>query len=144
MGNRTVRHHGYANRTPWGEATREVPSAWLENEASSSSSPYALLASWKGSRGGVPAHVMIKLLRRRLRELHPDLMNRPLPAPRLQRAQDVLQEIWARTGTSGEKHPVWRLVEGMLRMALDRVGSAGADHDGRGGHSSDRPTRDSL
>jgi len=132
MANRTGRLHGYANRTPWVEATREVPSAWLEDEARNSPSPYSLLASWKGSRGGVPSHVMIKLLRRRLNELHPDVARRPLPAARLQRAQDMVREIWARTGDAAEKHPVWRLVEGMLRMALERVGSAPPDPDAVG------------
>ncbi|HKW90276.1 MAG TPA: hypothetical protein VJX92_00165 [Methylomirabilota bacterium] len=112
---------GYANRTPWDEATREVPAAWLEDEARHSSSPYSLLASWKGNRGGVPSHVMIKLLRRRLQEYPPDMTTiTPQPA-RLQRAQDMLKEIWARSGAASEKHPVWRLVEGMLRLALDRV-----------------------
>ena len=117
----TVKPHGYANRTPWPEASREVPVTWLEDEAKTSSSPYSLLASWKGSRGGVPSHVMIKLLRRRLRECQPDLVNAVIPPARLQRAQDMLTEIWARTDGAGEKHPVWRLVEGLLRMALDRA-----------------------
>jgi hypothetical protein len=64
---------GYARRTPWLEAIREVPSAWLEDEAKHSSSPHSLLAAWKGDRG-VPAHVMLTLLRRRLREHNPELM----------------------------------------------------------------------
>jgi hypothetical protein len=117
----TVKTHRYANRTPWSEASREVPATWLEDEARSSPSPYSLLASWKGGRGGVPAHVMIKLLRRRLRELQPNPMATVMPPARLQRAQDMLAEIWARTDGASEKHPVWRLVEGLLRMALDRV-----------------------
>lgn len=118
----SVKSHGYANRTPWSEASREVPAAWLEDEARNSTSPYSLLASWKGSRGGVPSHVMLKMLRRRLREYRPDLLNAPIPPARLQRAQDMLTEIWVRTDGAGEKqHPVWRLVEGLLRMALDRV-----------------------
>ena len=116
-----VKSHGYANRTPWSEASREVPATWLEDEARSSPSPYSLLASWKGRRGGVPSHVMIKLLRRRLRECQPDLMDTVIPPARLQRAQDMLTEIWTRTGGTGERHPVWRLIEGLLRMALDRV-----------------------
>jgi hypothetical protein len=66
---------------------------------------------------------MIKLLRRRLRELQPNPMTTVLPPARLQRAQDMLAEIWARTDGASEKHPVWRLVEGLLRMALDRVTS---------------------
>ena len=120
-GRNSAKSRGYANRTPWDEATREVPSAWLEDEARSSSSPYSLLASWKGNRGGVPSHVMIKLLRRRLQEYPSDgTTMTPQPA-RLQRAQDLLKEIWARAGVAGEKHPVWRLVEGMLRMARDRM-----------------------
>jgi len=52
----------YANRTPWQEATREVT--------------YLLrrILRWchgKAPRGGVPSHVMLKLLRRRLRERYP-------------------------------------------------------------------------
>jgi hypothetical protein len=90
----TVKSHGYANRTPRSEATREVPAAWLEDEARNSPSPYSLLASWKGSRGGVPSHVMIKMLRRRLREYQPDPMKTVIPPARLQRAQDMLAEIW--------------------------------------------------
>ena len=117
----TVKSHGYANRTPWSEAIREVPATWLEDEARSSPSPYSLLASWKGSRGGVPSHVMIKMLRRRLREYQPDVIGTVIPPARLQRAQDMLTEIWAGTGGAGEKHPVWRLIQGLLRMALDRV-----------------------
>ena len=121
MMNSRVKSHGYANRTPWSEASREVPAVWLEDEARNSPSPYSLLASWKGARGGVPSHVMIKMLRRRLGECQPDLMKSSSPPPRLQRAQDMLAEIWARVGGAGEKHPVWRLVEGLLRISLDRV-----------------------
>ena len=122
MSKRPVNAHGYASRTLWEEATREVPSAWLEDEARSSSSPHSLLASWKGPRG-VPSHVMIKLLRRRLREHYPESMEIPLPAARLQRARDMLEEIWARTGKGAGKHPTWRLVEGLLRWARDQYGA---------------------
>ena len=127
MSKRTVNAHGHATRTPWEEATREVPSAWLEDEARNSPSPYSLLASWKGARG-VPSHVMIKLLRRRLREHYPELMKTPLPAARLQKAQDMLKDIWARAG--GGKHVTWRLVEGLLRLARDRMEPAQAKPDG--------------
>jgi len=64
---------------------------------------------------------MIKMLRRRLRECQPDLKDTVIPPARLQRAQAMLTEIWARTGGAGEKRPVWRLIEGLLRMALDPV-----------------------
>lgn len=121
MTNSRVKAHGYANRTPWSEASREVPAVWLEDEARNSPSPYSLLASWKGTRGGVPSHVMIKLLRRRLRECQPNLKKTAGAPPRLQRAQDMLAQIWARVDGVGEKHPVWRLVEGLLRISLDRV-----------------------
>jgi hypothetical protein len=122
--------HRYANRTPWSEASREVPAAWLEDEARNSTSPYSLLASWKGSRGGVPSHVMIKMLRRRLREYEPDTIRAVGPPARLQRAQDMLAEIWEEAGAAGERHPVWRLVEGLLKMALDRTATvpAASDH----------------
>jgi hypothetical protein len=74
------------------------------------------LAAWKGDRG-VPAHVMLTLLRRRLREHNPELMQATFPAARLQRAQDMLKAIWARAGAAGGKHPTWRLADGLLRMA---------------------------
>jgi hypothetical protein len=72
---------------------------------------------------------MIKLLRRRLLEFQPDLTSTAMPPARLQRAQDMLKEIWAQAGGSGEKHPVWRLVEGVLRMALDRLGPGRPEPD---------------
>jgi hypothetical protein len=122
MPERTVKSHGYKSRTPWLEAIREVPSAWLEDEAKNSSSPYSLLASWKGQRGGVPSHVMIKLIRRRLREYSPELVQTALPPASLQRAQDMLKEIWARTGRAGDRQRIWRLVEGLLRMVSEHVG----------------------
>jgi hypothetical protein len=103
MSERTVKAHGYKSRTPWAEAIREVPSAWLEDEAKNSRSPYSLLASWKGQRCGVPAHVMIS------------------PAS-LQRAQDILGEIWARTAGPGDRPRIWRLVEGLLRMVSGLLG----------------------
>jgi hypothetical protein len=117
--------HGYASRTPWLEAIREVPSAWLEDEARTSPSPYSLLASWKGDRG-VPAHVMLTLLRRRLREHNPELMKSTFPAARLQRTQDMLEEIWGRAGKAGAKHPTWRLVEALLRLVRDHLEPAQA------------------
>jgi hypothetical protein len=116
MSKRKDKSHGHANRTPWRVAAREVPAAWLEDEAKHSPSPYSLLASWKGGRGGVPSHVMIKLLRRRLREEYPELMGTSLPPARLQRAHDMLKMIWER---AGQRHPVWRLVEGLLRAASE-------------------------
>jgi hypothetical protein len=94
MSKRKDKSHGHANRTPWRVAAREVPAAWLEDEAKHSPSPYSLLASWKGGRGGGPSHVMIKLLRRRLREEYPELMGTSLPPTRLQRAHDMLKMIW--------------------------------------------------
>ena len=121
MSQRNVRSHGYANRTLWQDATREVPAAWLVEEARSSPSPYSLLASWKGERGGVPSHVMIKLLRRRLVEQYPELMKTPLPPAELQSAQDMLKQIWARAGGVGERHPMWRLVESVLRVASEQM-----------------------
>jgi hypothetical protein len=127
----SVKSQGFANRTPWAEAIREVPSAWLEDETRKSPSPYSLLSSWKGGRGGVPAHVMIKLLRRRLRENHPALMNAAPPPARLQRAQDMLEELWARAGEANETNRgrVWRLVEGALRLTLNRLGTVRVEPD---------------
>jgi hypothetical protein len=72
---------------------------------------------------------MIKMLRRRLREYEPEAMRAPSPPARLQRAQDMLGEIWQRAGGAAERHPVWRLVEGLLRMALDRTASVPTAND---------------
>lgn len=41
--------------------------------------------------------------------------------PRLQRAHDMLAELWARTGGTGERLPTWRLVEGFLRLASSQM-----------------------
>jgi hypothetical protein len=90
---------GYARRTPWLEAIREVASAWLEDEAKHSPSPHSRLAAWKGDRG-MPAHVMLTLLRR-LREHNPELMQTTFPAARVQRAQDIAQ------GSMGESWRSW-------------------------------------
>jgi hypothetical protein len=127
----SVKSQGFANRTPWAEAIREVPSAWLEDETKKSSSPHSLLSSWKGGRGGVPAHVMITLLRRRLRENRPGPMNVALSPARLQGAQDMLEELWARAGGANETNRgrVWSLVEGVLRLALDRMGTVRVEPD---------------
>ncbi len=127
MTSRTIRPQGYANRTPWQEAIQEVPVAWLEDEAKRSTSPYSLLASWKGPRGGVPSHVMIKLLRRRISEDHPELLRTVLPPGRLQRTEDMLKGIWAKTGEANGKHPVWRLVESLIRLAWEHLGGDRVD-----------------
>jgi uncharacterized protein (DUF1778 family) len=72
---------------------------------------------------------MIKLLRRRLSEDRRDLIKAALPAAHLQRAQDMLREIWELAEEAGEKDPVWRLVEGVLRLALDRVRTVRVEPD---------------
>jgi hypothetical protein len=130
MSKRTLKSPRHAIRTPWETAILEVPSAWLEDEAKSSSSPYSLLASWKGNRGGVPSHVMLKLLRRRLSEYHSELLRTALPPAELQRAQDTLKQIWERVGRAGGKHPTWLLVDGLLRVASAqmRAGRVEPDH----------------
>jgi hypothetical protein len=69
---------------------------------------------------------MLTLLRRRVREHNPELMKTTLPAARLQRAQDMLGEIWARVGAAGEKHPTWRLIEALLRLVRDHMEPARA------------------
>ncbi len=109
---RRARSHGI----PWDEAVREVSSARLEAEAKRSPSPYSLLAAWRGERG-VPSHVMLKLLRRRLGESHADLTRSPFLAAPLQRAHDMLAKLWVRTGGRGTRHPVWWLVEAFLQVA---------------------------
>ena len=60
----------HALSTPWTDAIREVPEAWLEDRAKQSPSPASLLGAWKG-RGGVPAYVMLEMLRRRIRDRYP-------------------------------------------------------------------------
>jgi hypothetical protein len=116
---RTVNAHGFASRTPWQEASRELPSAWLKDEG---------LASWKDARG-VPSNIMIEL-RRWLREDYPELIKTALPPARPQRAQARLEGIWARAGEIAERHPTWRPVEGLLRLARDQRGPARATPDG--------------
>lgn len=136
MENKTRRSSGFANRTPWQEAIREVPPAWLEAEADKSPSPRTLLASWKGDGRGVPSHVMLKLLRRRLGERRPEARAMPLPA-KLHQAQDMLAEIWAGTSGAGARDSSWRLVEDFLRTVCERVstvqtGQRRRHHDGKG------------
>jgi len=121
MANGKHKPRGYANRTPWRDAIREVPAAWLEDEACRSSSPSSLLAAWKRDRGGVPAHIMLDMLRRRIRDQYPELIGTAPPAAGLHRAQDMLTEIWAGTGATGKRNPTWQLVEGVVRMAWEHV-----------------------
>lgn len=128
VSNRTVTAHAYASLTPWQEAIREVPSTWLEDEARRFPSPHSLLATWTGDRG-VPSHVMLKLLRRRLREHDSEMMKAPLPPARLQRAHDMLGEVWAGLSGTGARHPTWRLVEALLRLARDRMELGRADRE---------------
>lgn len=115
------RRGGHANPTPWRDAIREVPAAWLEDEAQKSSSPSSLLSSWKGGRGGVPAHIMLSMLRRRVRERYPGLQRALPPAAELHRAQDIVRNIWTQTGPAGRSNPTWRLVMGVLRMAWQQM-----------------------
>ncbi len=123
---------GASHGTPWKEAVQEVPPAWLEAEAKRSPSPHTLLSAWRGDRG-VPAHVMLKLLQRRLGESPADLTRSPFLAPPLQRAHDRLNELWARTGGRGERHPIWRLVVDFLRIASGRAtqGWTGREREAR-------------
>jgi len=72
---------------------------------------------------------MIKLLRRRLREYSPELVQTTQLPARLQRTQDMLKEIWVRAGGAGDRHPIWRLVEGLLRMASEPMGAERAEPD---------------
>lgn len=120
---------GYANRTPWPDAIREVPAAWLEDEARRSPSPASLLAAWKNRRGGVPAHVMLAMLRRRVRQQYPELIHTIPVAAALHRAQEMLKEIWTMAGDAGERHPTWQLVEGVSQMAWERLAAGRADRD---------------
>ncbi len=128
MTRRGAASHG----TPWEEAVREVSAARLEEEARRSTSPYTLLAAWRGDRG-VPAYVMLKLLRRRLADSRADLTRSPFPAPPLQRAHDILAELWAWTGRN-ERHPIWQLVELFLRVTSERGNQGGTqcERDERG------------
>ncbi len=120
---------GDANRTPWPDAIREVPAAGLEEAARRSPSPASLLAAWKNRGGGVPAHVMLAMLRRRVREQYPELIHTIPVAAALHRAQELLTEIWTRAGDAGERHPTWQLVEGVIQMAGERLAAGRADRD---------------
>ena len=120
---------GYANRTPWPDAIREVPAAWLEDAARRSPSPTSLLSAWKAPSGGVPAHVMLAMLRRRVREQYPELVHTIPVAAALHRAQEMLREIWTMAGDAAERHPTWQLVEGVMQMAGERLAASRADRD---------------
>jgi len=47
-------------------------------------------------------------LRRRLGDHPAELMRSPFLTPRLQRVHDMLAALWARTGSTGGRHPTWR------------------------------------
>jgi hypothetical protein len=114
-------HSPHKHRTPWPDAIREVPAAWLEDQARRSPSPSSLLSSWKGGRGGVPAHVMLEMLRRRIRDRYPALLRSVPPAAELHRAEDILKNLWAATGRAGRSNPTWRAVMGVLVLAQQQV-----------------------
>jgi hypothetical protein len=75
---------------------------------------------------------MLRLLRRRFGDGAAGLTQSPFSAPRLQRAHDMLADLWARTGGAGERHPTWRLVEGFLRLASDQLDRAREKSDQQG------------
>lgn len=129
MTKRSVKSHGYANRTPWSEATREVPSAWLGRRSKALLFPLF-------SAGLVEGQPRWSAVACDDEAAAPATQRRPAgpsqagtaggpPAAR----QDMLQEIWERAEEAGEKDPVWRLVEGVLRLALDRVRTVRVEPD---------------
>jgi hypothetical protein len=145
MTKRKRRTIGHANRTPWPDAIREVPAAWLEDEAQKSPSPSSLLSSWKGGRGGVPAHIMLEMLRRRIRDRYHELQRAVPPAAELHRAQDILRNIWAVAGPAGRSNPTWRLVVGVLRMAWQQMADrAGHAREHQAGHQESAVRMDRL
>jgi hypothetical protein len=112
----------HKHRTPWPDAILEVPAAWLEDKSRRSPSAASLLSSWKGGRGGVPAHVMLEMLRRRIHDRYPALLRSAPPAAELNRAQDIVKSVWAATGRAGKGHPTWRAVMGVLALAQQQIG----------------------
>ena len=113
----------HKHRTPWPDAILEVPAAWLEDKSRRSPSAASLLSSWKGGRGGVPAHVMLEMLRRRIHDRYPALLRSAPPAAELNRAQDIVKNLWAATGRAGKNHPTWRAVMAVLALAQQQVGA---------------------
>lgn len=115
------RRRAHKHRTPWPDAIREVPAAWLEDKAKRSPSPSSLLSSWKGGRGGVPAHVMLEMLRRRIRDCYPALLRSVPPAAELHRAENIIRTLWAATGRASRSNPTWRAVMGVLVLAQQQI-----------------------
>lgn len=111
----------HKHRTPWPDAILEVPAAWLEDKSRRSPSASSLLSSWKGGRGGVPAHVMLEMLRRRIHDRYPALLRSAPPAADLNRAQDIVKSLWAATGRAGKSDPTWRTVMGVLLLAQQQI-----------------------
>ena len=118
---RKPRGAAHKHRTPWPDAILEVPAAWLEDKSRRSPSAASLLSSWKGGRGGVPAHVMLEMLRRRIHDRYPALLRSAPPAAELNRAQDIVKSLWIATGRAGKSHPTWRAVMGVLALAQQQI-----------------------
>ena len=133
----------HKHRTPWPDAIREVPGAWLEDKARRSPSPSSLLSSWKGGRGGVPAHVMLEMLRRRIRDRYPALLRSVPPAAELHRAENILRNLWAATGRAGRSNPTWRAVMGVLVLAQQQI-AARAEMTGDRPEPEARPREESA
>jgi hypothetical protein len=115
------RNGAHKHRTPWPDAILEVPAAWLEDKSRRSPSAASLLSSWKGGRGGVPAHVMLEMLRRRIHDRYPALLRAAPPAAELNRAQDIVKNLWVATGHAGKSDPTWRVVMGVLALAQQQI-----------------------
>lgn len=110
----------HKHRTPWPDAILEVPAAWLEDK--SKRSPSAACCCLPGRAGeGVPAHVMLEMLRRRIHDRYPALLRSAPPAAELNRAQDIVKSLWAATGRAGKGHPTWRAVMGVLALAQQQI-----------------------
>jgi hypothetical protein len=122
------RRAAHKHRTPWPDAILEVPAAWLEDKSRRSPSAASLLSSWKGGRGGVPAHVMLEMLRRRIHDRYPALLRYAPPAAELNRAQDILKSVWVATGRSGKTDPTWRAVMGVLALAQQQIAARPEPH----------------
>jgi hypothetical protein len=145
MAKKLPRGAAHKHRTPWPDAILEVPAAWLEDKSRRSPSASSLLSSWKGGRGGVPAHVMLEMLRRRIHDRYPALLRSTPPAAELNRAQDMITSLWAATGRAGKGHPTWRAVMGVLVLAQKQIaGRSEPQARISGGSSPTDPDEDST
>jgi hypothetical protein len=73
--------------------------------------------------------VMLALLRRRVREQHPEWTTTTSPAAALHRGHDMLTAIWTMVGDAGAHHPTWKVVEALLRLVQEHLAAGRVDRE---------------